>query len=149
MVIFLEQGADLHMAQLMPLPLTVSCFSKIQTCFTFLILAHLCSPGKGAVGRVYVCMLCQNLYLLQWTFVVTVCWCSSRLPYQSNSRVISHSFVRLIVERTTSRKHGTPKPVPPPTAAQFPRYLITCFTLIFCLQCSDTVGWAAGRASGL
>jgi len=26
----LEQDADLHMAQLMPLPLTVSCFSKIQ-----------------------------------------------------------------------------------------------------------------------
>ena len=31
MVVCLEQGADLHMAQLMPLPLTVSCFSKIQT----------------------------------------------------------------------------------------------------------------------
>jgi len=29
-VICLEQGADLHMAQLTPLPLTVSCFSKIQ-----------------------------------------------------------------------------------------------------------------------
>jgi len=28
--IYLEQGADLHMAQLMLLPLTVSCFSKIQ-----------------------------------------------------------------------------------------------------------------------
>jgi len=28
-VICLEQGADLHMAQLMPLPLTISCFSKI------------------------------------------------------------------------------------------------------------------------
>jgi len=28
-VIGLERGADLHMAQLMPLPLTVSCFSKI------------------------------------------------------------------------------------------------------------------------
>ena len=33
MVICLEQGADLHMAQLMPLPLTVSCFSKIQIGF--------------------------------------------------------------------------------------------------------------------
>ena len=33
MVICLERGADLHMAQLMPLPLTVSCFSKIQTGF--------------------------------------------------------------------------------------------------------------------
>jgi len=38
-VICLVRGADLHMAQLMPLPLTVSCFSKIQTGFTFLVLA--------------------------------------------------------------------------------------------------------------
>jgi len=37
----LEQGADLHMAQLMPLPLTVSCFNKIQIGFTFLVPAHL------------------------------------------------------------------------------------------------------------
>jgi len=28
MVVWLERGADLHMAQLMPLPLYVSCFSK-------------------------------------------------------------------------------------------------------------------------
>ena len=32
--ICLEQGADLRMDQLMPLPLTVSCFSKIQMVFT-------------------------------------------------------------------------------------------------------------------
>ena len=37
MVICLERGADLHMFQLMPLPLTVSCFSKIQIGFTFLV----------------------------------------------------------------------------------------------------------------
>jgi len=36
-----SENADLHMAQLMPLPLTVSCFSKIQIGFTFLVLAHL------------------------------------------------------------------------------------------------------------
>ena len=40
MVICLERGADLHMAQLMPLPLTVSCFSKIQIGFIFLVPAH-------------------------------------------------------------------------------------------------------------
>ena len=45
-VICLERGADLHMAQLMPLPLTVSCFSKIQIGFTFLVPAHPGSPGK-------------------------------------------------------------------------------------------------------
>jgi len=44
MVICLEQGADLHMAQLMPLPLTVSCSSKIQIGLTFLVLAHLGCP---------------------------------------------------------------------------------------------------------
>jgi len=32
-VVCLEQGAELHTAQLMPLPLTVSCFSKIQIGF--------------------------------------------------------------------------------------------------------------------
>jgi len=46
MVICLERGADLHMAQLMPLQLTVSCFSKIQIGFTFLVLADPGSPGK-------------------------------------------------------------------------------------------------------
>ena len=52
MVIYLERGADLHMAQLMRLPLTVSCFSKIQIGFTFLVPAHLGSPEKKAVKRV-------------------------------------------------------------------------------------------------
>jgi len=56
MVICLEQGADLHVAQLMPLLLTVSCFSKIQIGFTFLVLAHPGSPGKRAVKRVCVCV---------------------------------------------------------------------------------------------
>ena len=54
MVICLEQGADLHMAQLMPLPLTVSCFSKIQIGFAFLVLAHSGSPGQSAAKRVCV-----------------------------------------------------------------------------------------------
>ena len=50
-VICLERRADLHMAQLMPLPLTVSCFSKIQIGFTFLVPAYPGSPGKRAVKR--------------------------------------------------------------------------------------------------
>jgi len=53
-VICLEWGADLHMSQLMPMPLTVSFFSKIQIGFTFLVPAHLGSPGKRAVKRVCV-----------------------------------------------------------------------------------------------
>jgi len=46
----------LHMAQLMPLPLTVSCFTKIQIGFAFLVPAHPGSPGQRAVKRVCVCV---------------------------------------------------------------------------------------------
>ena len=61
MVICLERGADLHMAQLMPLPLAVSCFSKIQIGFAFLAPAHPGSPGKRAVKRVCVCVcVCKS-----------------------------------------------------------------------------------------
>jgi len=48
-VICLEQGADLPLAQLMPLPLTISCSSKIQIGFTFLVPAYPGCPGKEAV----------------------------------------------------------------------------------------------------
>ena len=54
MVICLERGADMHMAQLVPLPLTVSCFSKIQIGVTFLVSAHPGSPGQRAIKRVCV-----------------------------------------------------------------------------------------------
>jgi len=43
-VICLERDADLHMALLMPLPLTVSCFSKIQIGFN---LSGTGSPGQS------------------------------------------------------------------------------------------------------
>ena len=56
MVICLELNADLHMAQLMPLPLTVSCFSKIQIGFTFLVPAHPDSPRKVAIKQVCACV---------------------------------------------------------------------------------------------
>ena len=62
MVICLERGADMHMSQLMPLPLTVSCFSKIQIGFTFLVPAHPGSPGQTAVKRVCVCV-CVYLHV--------------------------------------------------------------------------------------
>jgi len=54
MVICLERSEDSHMAQLMPLPLTISCFSKIQIGFTFLVLAHPGSSGQRAAKRVCV-----------------------------------------------------------------------------------------------
>jgi len=51
-VICLEQAADLHTAQLIPLSLTVSCFSKIQIAFIFVVPAHPGSPGQRATKRV-------------------------------------------------------------------------------------------------
>ena len=56
MAICLERGADLHMAQLMPLALTVSCFSKIQIGFTFLLPTHPGSPEIRTVKQVSVCV---------------------------------------------------------------------------------------------
>ena len=79
----LEQGADLHMAQLMPLPLSVS---KIQIGFTFLVLAQPGSPGQRPLNRcvcacmcVCVCVfafmcLCLGVRvcLRLWSFVVWI-----------------------------------------------------------------------------
>jgi len=56
-VICLERGADLHMARRIPLPLTVSCFSKIQIGFTFLVLLTWVVLDKGPLnGCVCVCV---------------------------------------------------------------------------------------------
>jgi len=63
-VICLERGADLHMAQLMPLLLIVSCFSKIQIGFTFLVPAHPGSPGQRAIKQMCVCVCDQLLNIL-------------------------------------------------------------------------------------
>ena len=62
-----------YMAQLMPLPLTVSCFSKIQIGFTFLIPAHPGSPGKGPLNGCLCVCVCQiwwsKLHLLSWLHI--------------------------------------------------------------------------------
>ena len=85
MVICLECGADLHMAQLMPLPLTVSCFSKIQIGFTFMVPAHPGSPRKRAVKRVCVCVKYLSVYRVLllvecgWVWLV-VCQCGRVQP---------------------------------------------------------------------
>ena len=63
MVICLKRGADLHMAQLMTMSLTVCCFSKIKIGFTFLVLADPGSPGHRAIKRVCVCVMkVKNTY---------------------------------------------------------------------------------------
>ena len=62
MVICLEQGADLHMAQLTPLPLTVSCFSKIQIDFTFWYWLTRVILDKGPINGC-VCTVCGKVYV--------------------------------------------------------------------------------------
>jgi len=53
------------MVQLMSLPLTVSCFSKIQIGFSFLVLAHPGSPRQMAVKQVCVSPLMKTFFILQ------------------------------------------------------------------------------------
>ena len=82
MVICLERGADLHMAQLMPLPLTVSRFSKIQIGFTFLIPAYVGSPGKRAIKLVCVLLILSSSVFIpksgcivdSYSFVLFASW---------------------------------------------------------------------------
>ena len=85
MVICLERDADLHMAQLMSLPLTVSCFSKIQLGFTFLVPAHPGSPGKRAVKRVCVYVVVLESRLLS----------QSGLEYNPDSTISVFLFIRV------------------------------------------------------
>ena len=61
-------------AQLMPLLLTVSCFSEIQTGFAFLVLAQSGSPRKGPLNG----CVCAFVYFLLAKFIHLCCL---RLPY--------------------------------------------------------------------
>jgi len=65
-VICLERGADLHMAQRMPLPLTASYFSEIQIGFTFLVPDHPGSLGKGPLNG---CVCVTYLFIYPVTYV--------------------------------------------------------------------------------
>jgi len=64
-VICLGRGADLHMAQMMSLPHTVSCFSKMQIGFTFLVPAHPVIPGQIPEG-------CERVVLVLVAVVVVL-----------------------------------------------------------------------------
>jgi len=112
MVICLEQGADLHMAQLMPLPLTVSCFSKIQIGFSILVPAHPGSPGQRAVKWVCVCVckhcvrcilfLCQTATNLigrqrHYIFHLSAHLCVHAYPAEPFSDWLALSFYLLLL----------------------------------------------------
>ena len=85
MVICLERGADLLTAQLMPLPLTVSCSSNIHTGLTFLVPAHPGSPGQGAVERV-----CVLTYLIK---ILTLSHCSLNFEWPR----LGYGFLSIMV----------------------------------------------------
>ena len=97
MAICLERGADLHMAQLMPLPLTVFFFCKIQIGLTFLVLAHPGSPGQRAVKRLCVCVCVFSLWLV--IFNLFLCANQNSAPgcLSSGSRNIWHFCSQSVV----------------------------------------------------
>ena len=95
MVICLERGADLHMAQLMPLLLTVCCFSKIQIGFTFLVLAHPGSPGLRAIKRLCVCVCVTD-------YMQTIC---ASLQTDNHANISSLSFYVLDALTTPKQQY--------------------------------------------
>ena len=83
MVICRELGADLRLAQLMPLPLTVSCFSEIQIGFTFLVPATRVVLEKGPLnGCVCVCVrACVCVPCIKYPLPRYSCKCCPHLRY--------------------------------------------------------------------
>ena len=146
-VICLEQGADLHMAQLMPLSLTVSCFGKIQIGFTFLLPAHLGSPWKRAVKRVCVKETCH------WTVWVRTCTLSMSFKNSftvrlSSKFVVKSSFPYFIRNQIFCKEQSSF--ISYSYVLSDSRDWMTAILISFidvCLQCFDTVGWASGTPS--
>jgi len=87
---------------LMPLPLTVSCFSKIQIGFTFLVPAHPGSPGQRAIKRVCV-FVCVNGVSVKcgWMCVVSVCVC----VYDNNNNSHDNVYGAVIMTKVIARVH--------------------------------------------
>jgi len=91
------------MAQRMPLPLTVSCFSKIQIGFSFLVPAQSSSPGQRTIKRVCVC----------------VCvYVSVRVSY-SNIMLSYNKY-----KATTSSSERWRQPVGAPSASHWHDYIV-------------------------
>jgi len=71
MFIRLERDADLHMSQLMPLPLTVSCFSKIQMVLPFWYRLTRVVPDKGSLN---VCVCTTTVKVFAPSFLILFAW---------------------------------------------------------------------------
>ena len=72
-VICLEWVADLHMVQLMPVPLTVSCFSKIQIDFTFWYQLTRVIPDKGPLNRCVCLCICFSSAVHESSYIAVKC----------------------------------------------------------------------------
>jgi len=108
-VICLERGADLHIAQLMPLPLTVACFSKIQIGFTFLVPAHPGNPGQTAVKRVCVSQKSDGIFYYIHTLLFKLCYLlilSDCGCINQPLSIESAGFLHLIAEHFSVTKHS-------------------------------------------
>jgi len=111
MVICLKRGADLHMVQLMPLPLTVSCFSKIQIGFTFLVLAYLGCPGQSAVKRVCcVCFLLRAVLRKTVAREETQATCRETDMFITTLRSPNRQQIRLISLHAATGRHTVDGP---------------------------------------
>ena len=134
MVICLERDADLHMAQQMPLPLIVSCFSKIQIGFTFLVPAHLGSPGKGPLNG----CVCGRVQIL-WLACLYVCQfiCLSALTSENcMSRLIKMcTFCQCL------------KLVPDDSCVPPVLWVVACFHIQITKHGSNNFGYRAKSAS--
>ena len=92
------------MAQLMPLPLIVSCFSKIQIGLTFLVPAHPGSPGKRAVKWVCVCFQSSNeIDDYRLVFIVSISLLCKILNTCQNEihGIVTYTFLNLCEEFTS------------------------------------------------
>jgi len=104
----------LHMAQLMPLPLTISCFSKIQIGIAFLVPALPGSPGKRAVKRVCVCVcvcVCTVMNCAESTVLLEPmirydvrCYFNVCLNADINQLNLPHGTKNLKVEKRKTKK---------------------------------------------
>jgi len=110
-VIYPERGADLLMAQLMSLPLTVSCFSKIQIGFTFLVPAHPDVSGQRAVKRVCVCVCVR----------ACVCACGLFIALHVTCRVV---FVSVCTLDTLQNPVETPEPINTPFGREIRNHVL-------------------------
>jgi len=97
MVTCLRRGADLHMAQLMPLPLTISCSSKSRLVhlpsWFCLVLAHRGSPGQNPEG-------CKMVVVV----VVVVVVCLKNDTYVAHYNFIAHQLILVIFGREVAER---------------------------------------------